>query len=238
MKKMALILVVIGFAFLMGSVYAGNSLGSGYAVTSDWHGNNVPLGATVTVTAMTTDDTVDRVTFLWKNPKDDLIWEVTDNTRTADGEYDGKTVYAFSSANVPTGQGDWGVQALFQGADGKTKQGIEEAVAIKATSFLVVPYMPVIGTLGATAAAFLGLGLFTARSARYTCRILSFPHGKHREKLGERLGKDWGKTWGKYGKTWGKYGKTWGKYGKTWENLRKYGKTRERNHGNRTRLFP
>jgi len=166
LKKTTLILVVIGFSALVCSVYAGSSLGSGYAVTSDWHGKDAPRGTTVTVTAMTTDDTIDRVTFLWKNPKGDLIWEVIDNTKTADGEYEGKTVYTFSSANVPSEQGDWGVQALFQGEDGKTKQGFEEVVAIKATSFLVVPEIPVLGTLGTTAAALLGIGLFTARKKR------------------------------------------------------------------------
>jgi len=166
MKKIALVFIVIGFVVLLGSAFAGNSLGSGYAVTSNWHGKDVPPGSTVVVTAMTTDETIDRVTFLWKNPNGDLILEVTDNTRTADGEHDGKTVYTFSSTSVPTERGDWGVQALFQGADGKTKQGIEEVIKTKATSFLVIPDLPFIGTLGASAAAFLGLGLFAVRRKR------------------------------------------------------------------------
>jgi hypothetical protein len=55
---------------------------------------------------------------------------------------------------------------LFQGPDGKTKEGIEEVVSIKATSFFVVPDIPVIGTLGATGAALLGLILFNARKKR------------------------------------------------------------------------
>ncbi len=166
MRKISWVFIVIGFAALVGSAIAGNSLGSGYAVTSDWHGKDVPPGSMVTVTAMTTDETVDRVTFLWKNPNGGLIWEVVDNTRTADGEYEGKTVYTFSSANAPTEQGDWGVQALFQGADGKTKEGIEDVIKIKATSFLVVPDLPFVGTLGASAAALLGLGLFAVKRKR------------------------------------------------------------------------
>lgn len=166
MKKVVSVFIVIAFAALLSSVYAGNSLGSGYAVTSDWHGKDVPPGTTVTVTAMTTDDTITQVTFLWKDPEGNLMFEVVDNTATSDGEFEGKTIFTFSSAEVVSIRGDWGVQALFQGADGKTKEGIDEVVSTKATSFFVVPDLPLIGTLGATMAGLLGLGLFAVRRKR------------------------------------------------------------------------
>jgi hypothetical protein len=164
MKKITLMLVVLSFAAMLTVVYAGNSLGSGYALTSNWHGQNVPPGATVIVTASTTDSNVEQVTFLWKTPSGNTVFTDVDITRTTDGEYDGKTVYTFSSEHVlPAIQGDWGVQALFQGDGGKTKQGIEEVISIKATSFFAVPDLPMIGTLGSLVAMFLGLGLYTTR---------------------------------------------------------------------------
>ncbi len=163
MKKIACAIIILSFAALLGSAYAGNSLGSGYAVTSDWHGKEVPPGTTVTVTAMTTDDTITQVTFLWKDPDGNVMFEVVDNTATADGEFEGKTIFTFSSAEVVNDQGDWGVQALFQDGEGKTKEGIEEVVSIKATSFFVVPDLPFIGTLGATMAGLLGLGLLAVK---------------------------------------------------------------------------
>jgi len=166
MKKLTSILILVGVAMLFGVVYAGNSLGSGYAVTSDWHGKNVPPGTLVTVTAMTTDDTITQVTFLWKTPSGNTIFTDVDNTREVDGQFEGKDIFTFSSAHTQNVTGDWGVQALFQGPDGKTKEGIEEVVSIKATSFFVVPDIPVIGTLGATGAALLGLVLFNARKKR------------------------------------------------------------------------
>jgi hypothetical protein len=172
MKKLTSILVLVAAAMLLGVAYAGNSLGSGYAVTSDWHGKDVPPGTLVTVTAMTTDDTITQVTFLWKSPSGNTVFTDVDNTRETDGQIEGKDIFIFSSAQTPKTAGysfetgDWGVQAMFQGPDGKTKEGVEEVVSIKATSFFVVPDIPVIGTLGATGAALLALVVFKARKKR------------------------------------------------------------------------
>lgn len=166
MKRLTSILVLLSIAMFIGAVYAGNSLGSGYAVTSDYHGKNVPPGTLVTVTAMTTDDTITQVTFLWKTPSGNTIFTDVDNTKEVDGQYEGKDIFTFTSSHAQNMTGDWGVQALFQGPDGKTKEGIEEVVSIKATSFFVVPDIPVIGTLGATGAALLGLVAFNARKKR------------------------------------------------------------------------
>lgn len=166
MKKLTPILILLSIAIFIGVTYAGNSLGSGYAVTSDYHGKNVPPGTLVTVTAMTTDDTITQVTFLWKTPSGDTIFTDVDNTKEVDGQYEGKDIFTFTSSHAQNITGDWGVQALFQDSDGKRKEGIEEVVSIKATSFFVVPDIPVIGTLGATGAALLGLALFNARKKK------------------------------------------------------------------------
>lgn len=168
MKKATPILVVAGLIMLLGVgvAYAGNSLASGYAVTSDYHGINVPPGKLVTVTAMTTDNTITQVTFLWKNPGGNTVFTEVNATRGTDGEFDGKTVYTFSSAHTPNAIGDWGVQALFQGPDGMTKESIEDVIAIRATSFFVVPDFPMIGTVGSLGTMLLGLGLFIRRKNR------------------------------------------------------------------------
>lgn len=169
MKEKCLIALLASLVFLalsasaLNAVYAGESLGSGYAVTSNWHGIDVPSGSDVIVTAMTTDADVYQVTFLWKNPADHTVWNEIDNSGTVDGTYDGKTVYTFSSTHSPDEIGDWGVQALFQAPDGTTKQGIEEVIAIRATSFFVIPEAAVIGTLGTLAAMLLSFGTFAAK---------------------------------------------------------------------------
>jgi len=166
MKK--LILIVIGLALLIGAVYAPEeSLGSGYAVTSNYHGIDVPIPSPVAVTAMTTDDTVYQVTFLWKKP-DGSLWLSEVSPVYEDGEYEGKLIYKADSTRTPDEIGDWGVQALFQSPDGKTKQGIEEVIKIKATSFFAIPEVAVIGTLGTVVAMLLGFGLFTVRRKNKT----------------------------------------------------------------------
>jgi hypothetical protein len=158
-------LALLAFFMLTRIAYAPYpTLSTGYAVDSNYHGINVPAGANVIVTAYTTDVNVYQVTFLWKDPGANIVWTDVDNSATLGAEqYEGMNVYTFSSEHVPDMIGDWGVQALFQGPDGKTKEGIEYVVAIRATSFNVIPEVPIIGTIGASAMMLLGLGFFMKR---------------------------------------------------------------------------
>lgn len=159
-------LVLIFSISAINTVYAPEeSLGSGYAVTSNWHGIDVPPGSNVIVTAMTTDNTVYQVTFLWKNPAGHTVAAWTEVvTVYQDGSTYGSMPISYAqSANSPVDPGDWGVQALFQSPDGTTKQQIDEVIAIRATSFFVIPEIPIIGTAGAAIAMLLGLGLFATR---------------------------------------------------------------------------
>lgn len=163
-----ILLFILTFALICSfatAVYAQvQALSTGYAITSNYHGIDVPPGSNVVVTAMTTDPTVYQVTFLWKDP----------TGRTADFEeitplfhngtmYNGKLIYYAISENIVNTIGDWGVQALFQAPGGKTKQGITEVVKIRATSFNVIPEVPLIGTAGASIAMIAG---FTYRMKR------------------------------------------------------------------------
>jgi hypothetical protein len=163
MKLRYLLLALLAFVILAGSAYAAYpSLASGYAVESNYHGVNVPPGADVIVTAYTTDASVYQVNFLWKYPNGTVAFgPEVDNTKTTEAQqYNGKTVYTFSSEHTPNEIGDWGVQALFQSPNGRTKQDIDYVVAIRATSFNVAPEVPIIGTIGASAMMLLGLGFY------------------------------------------------------------------------------
>ncbi len=165
MKKITPMLIVAGILMLLGAVYAAYpSLASGYAVDSNFHGINVPPGSDVVVAAYTTDMNVYQVTFIWRYPNDTIAFgPEVDNTAEAGDPYEGNPVNTFSSTHTVSVIGDWGVQALFQGPDGKTKEGINFVVQTKATSFFVIPDIPVLGTIGSLAAMLLGLGLFIKR---------------------------------------------------------------------------
>ena len=158
------VLVLIFSISAINTVYAPEeSLGSGYAVTSNWHGIDVPPGSEVIVTAMTTDAGVYQVTFLWKNPADHTVWTDVVAVYQNGSKYDNLLISYANSTHSPVNLGDWGVQALFQSLDGTTKQQIEYVIAIRATSFFVIPEIPIIGTAGAAIAMLLGLGLFATR---------------------------------------------------------------------------
>jgi hypothetical protein len=170
MKKATPILVIAGLIMLLGlgvAYAAYPSLTTGYAIDSNYHGINVPPGSNVIVTAYTTDVDVYQVTFIWKYPNGTMaVGPEVDNTPVAGDPYKGNAVNTFSSTHPVSVKGDWGVQALFQGPDGKTKESIDYVVSIKATSFFVVPDFPMIGTVGSLGAMFLGLGLFIRRKSR------------------------------------------------------------------------
>ena len=167
MKKITPVLIVAGILMLiaLGVAYAAYpSLASGYAVDSNFHGINVPVGSNVIVTAYTTDMDVYQVTFIWKYPNGTIaIGPEVDNTAVAGDPYEGNPVNTFSSTHAVSVVGDWGVQALFQSPYGSTKANIELVISIKATSFFVVPDVPVLGTVGSLAAMLFVLGMFIKR---------------------------------------------------------------------------
>jgi hypothetical protein len=135
------------------------SLPSGYRVTSDWHGIDTPLGTDVHVKAYTTDAGVTQVTFIWRNAAEEIKFgpDVV-TTKSTDGTFDGKTVYVFEApVHAPDSIGDWGVQAIFQGPGGSARANLQDVIAIRATSFNVIPEIPLLGTVGASIAMIAGL---------------------------------------------------------------------------------
>jgi len=152
-----LILLLIS-SFVM-SVYAINttgSLASGYAVTSNYHGKDVPPGANVVVTAMTTDSRVDKVTFIWKNPAGQVAFTETKPVYTNGTKFNNKLIRYATSTYSPNTLGDWGVQAKFLDVHHLCRCTCTARLATRATSFNVIPEVPIIGTAGASIAMLLG----------------------------------------------------------------------------------
>jgi hypothetical protein len=153
-----LVLLLIGsFAT---SVYAANttgSLSSGYAVTSNYHGEDVPLGANVIVTSMTTDSRVDKVTFIWKNAAGQVVFTETKPVFTNGTKFNSKLVRYAISTYSPNTIGDWGVQVKFFDVYHFCRFTCTVRLATRATSFNVIPEIPIIGTAGASIAMLAGL---------------------------------------------------------------------------------
>lgn len=156
-----------------------SALNSGYAITTNWHGIEVPLGKSVTAWAGTTDSNVEEVLFLWKRPNNTTFAEVRVKVKgpyttpevpngvpeeisewAQNQKYGNINVYYANNTQTPDTIGEWGVQALFIGKGGKAKMGVAMVIRIRATSLNVVPDLPVVGTAGAVATMLLGLGLF------------------------------------------------------------------------------
>ncbi|MCK4933932.1 hypothetical protein KAS06_04605, partial [Candidatus Bathyarchaeota archaeon] len=77
--KITLIIIFLtSFLVFVNVVYAPwSTLGTGYAITSDYHGIDVFPGIPITITAGTLDPSVTQVTFRWHMPNDTARWEVT-----------------------------------------------------------------------------------------------------------------------------------------------------------------
>lgn len=174
------ILVVYFLLFIIGTDIAKAQWsaikGSGYAVTTNWHGISVPIGQVVVVTAGTTDPDVTHVRFIWRNSSEAVVW---DETITIDGplktpnvptnvpqevidwavENQDITYWYAQSSHIPNALNEWSVQAIFYNAT-RPKGNSKVNFVIRATSFNVIPDAPVVGTAGLVLAMIFGLGLF------------------------------------------------------------------------------
>jgi hypothetical protein len=124
-----------------------------YNVTNNYHGINIPIKTPVVVTATTNNPDVHSVVFIWKDASKTEQWRETVTVKSGKAQ----------SIGQPNSTGDWGIQALFVGHDGKTIQKVENVVANKATSVNVirsvnqVPEFPILGTAGIVGALAIGL---------------------------------------------------------------------------------
>jgi len=143
-------LAIIPVVYAVGPIWGPNALNSGYGITTDYHGQEVPLGTPVTAYAATTEDVpgdVKCVVIIWLRPDGSQAW-ITDPLDLYDsGETwkDGKKIYWETDTRTPDVIGDWGIKAIYYN---KEKEQIDptppfnDKVAIRATSFFHIPEVP------------------------------------------------------------------------------------------------
>ena len=137
-----------------------NAINSGYAVTTDYHDIETPLGETVTATAGTTDISVSKITFSWLDPYDN---EEQNHEVTALVSYitpahpsnvpqevidwannnPGIEFFCAQDTHDPNEVGDWTVKVTFYDATGPKCQ---DQTKFRATSFFVINEVP-LGTI-------------------------------------------------------------------------------------------
>lgn len=171
--KLTLVLMMLSIGLLASFtvVHAPwSTLGTGYAITSNYHGVDVPPLTPVTVTAGTLDSNVVQVTFRWHRPPDGngpVAWEdvvpVWQNGTM--GQWNNNSwalIWYAENTHAPDELGDWGVQAFFQDSEGNDRAGLPRVVKIKATSFNSVPEVP-LGTIVVSLAMLGALGIFAIK---------------------------------------------------------------------------
>ena len=168
-------LILLGVALLLSSslVMLANAesltegdLSIGYAVTNNYDEETVPMGANVIVTAMTTDNRVDTVNFTWVNPAGQTVFRETVTVSSNGSTYPetgGVPIYYAGSDYNPSAQGEWTVIVAFYDGPGICYYTFCPTLDMRATSFNVVPEVPLLGTAGVSVAMLLGLGIFKVK---------------------------------------------------------------------------
>jgi hypothetical protein len=145
-------------------------LNSGYAVTTDYHGIDMPLETLVTATAGTTDSSILKVTFVWKFPNDTVAFEDVDFAVWSNGtrypDENGSLVLHAQSSFRLTVDGEWGVQAFFKGSGGHLRGNGTDIIAIRAISGEVIPEISIVGAAGTIVAMSLILSLLRGKRKR------------------------------------------------------------------------
>lgn len=179
---LTIMLISISTLVLVNIAYAPwSTLGTGYAITSNYHGVDVLPGIPITITAGTLDSNVVQITFRWHRPPDgngDVAREVTvpvvtspyppPNVPQEVGDYvNSTTIWYAQDTWIPDPDeiGDWGVQAFFRDSIGTDKAGLEDVIKIRATSFNTIPEIP-LGTIAATATMILALAFFMVKKKK------------------------------------------------------------------------
>ena len=167
-------LILLGVALLLSStlVLSANAtsltegdLSIGYAVVNNYDGVTVPMGANVVVDAMTTDARVNYVNFTWVNPADQAVFSEIVAVSSNGTTYapNGKTIYYASSDYNPTAQGEWTVIVSFYDELHICYYVFYPTLDMRATTFNVIPEVPLLGTAGVSVAMLLGLGIFKVK---------------------------------------------------------------------------
>ena len=175
-------LVIIMVTLLPYANAQWSAIKSGYAITTDWHGEDVPAGTPVTAWAGTTNETVYQIRFLWLDPngtirydititKDDMVNYTTPDYPPAAPEdiiewaqkNHNITIWYANNAQTPDSVGDWAVKAWFYSPEGHLMNST--VTKIRATSFNTVPYTP-IGTIITAVTMIAALTTFITRKRK------------------------------------------------------------------------
>jgi hypothetical protein len=121
-------------------------------------GSTVDLNTVVTSTAKTTNSEIYKVNFTWINPAGGKVI-VTVTNRQSQME-DGKRVYCFVSTKPLNVVGDWCVKADFIDQQGICQCKKDIIITCRMQYIHVVPEVPMLGTIGISAAMLLGFAIF------------------------------------------------------------------------------
>ena len=172
-------LVLISVTLLPSANAQWSAIKSGYAITTNWHGQDVPVGAPITAWAGTTNENVYQIRFLWLDPEENIRYDATVtkddivNYTTPDyptGAPDEIIEWAEKNPNIeiwyannaqtPDSVGEWTVKAWFYSPEGHLMNST--VTKIRATSFNTIPYVPI----GTVAIVLLILAAFTTFTTR------------------------------------------------------------------------
>jgi len=185
LRFVAAVILFVGLLIVVNANVAHaqwSAISSGYAVTTDWHGEDTPIGTPVTATAGTTDMSVDKVEFRWLDPDGDVETtqqvsvigpyktpvvpdEVPQEIIDWANENPGINVFYAQDTQTPNEVGDWAAQVHFIDTDENPKSlrgRNSDIIAIRATSFNTVPEVP-FGTIAILLSMLGALGTFAIR---------------------------------------------------------------------------
>lgn len=167
MRKYALLTSILLIAVLASvSIASAMPAPLTYDVTNNYEGINTPIGATVVVTATTTDTNVDSVVFVFYDPSGLL-----ENTRVSApiAVVWNEGVGVAQAEVIPDSLGGWIVLAMWAGPSGTLSFfDVNNVISYSVTTFLVVagnvvPEVPILGTAGIAGAMAIGLAVKAKR---------------------------------------------------------------------------
>jgi hypothetical protein len=169
------------FCTVLNVAHAGwSAISSGYAVTTNWHGEEAPIGESVTAWAGTTNSEVYQIEFLWKNETEHIVFKenVTNLVSYITPDYPpgapeeiikwaednhGYEIWYANNTQIPNAMGNWTVQTFFYASGGNLKGHDSDIIKIRATSLQTIPSIPVLGTAGALLTMLLSLTILLKR---------------------------------------------------------------------------
>lgn len=127
-------------------------------------GSEVALGTTAAVTANTSNPDIEYVNFTWIDPSQHVV-----ETKVAVTKVYAGSIYKYSyavSTNTLNVLGDWCVEAEFIDNTGHGCYSTQTVLACRHCYFNVVPEIPLLGTIGASAAMLSGFAFKVKRKPK------------------------------------------------------------------------